>query len=107
MVEVTFIEPDGNRRVVSASVGLTLMEVARNDGIRGIEAECGGACACSTCHVYIAGDWVDRMSERTPIEEDMLDFAHEPDPATSRLACQIPISEDLDGLIISVPQRQC
>lgn len=106
MVEITFVEPDGSKRVVDAVAGLSLMEAARNEGVRGIEAECGGACSCSTCHVYIAASWVDRLPEMSALEEDMLDFAHEPDPNASRLACQITVTGDLHGLQVNMPQRQ-
>ncbi|RJE89244.1 2Fe-2S iron-sulfur cluster-binding protein [Paracoccus onubensis] len=106
MVEITFVEPDGSKRVVDAVAGLSLMEAARNEGVRGIEAECGGACSCSTCHVYIAADWIDRLPGMSALEEDMLDFAYEPDPSASRLACQITVTDDLHGLLVNMPQRQ-
>jgi 2Fe-2S ferredoxin len=84
MVQITFVEHDGSLHVVEAAAGLTLMEAARDDDVRGILAECGGACSCSTCHVYVAPEWVDRLPAISALEQDMLDFAHDPDPARSR-----------------------
>ena len=81
------------------------MEGARDNGVEGIVAECGGCCSCSTCHVYVAGDWFDRLPPVEPMEEDMLDFAYDVQP-TSRLSCQIKVTEALDGLVVRVPERQ-
>ena len=75
MVQITFVEHDGSLHVVEAAAGLTLMEAARDDDVRGILAECGGACSCSTCHVYVAPEWVDRLPAISALEQDMLDFA--------------------------------
>ena len=106
MVKITYVEPDGTRYDVDAQPGSTVMEGARDNGVPGIEADCGGACACSTCHVYVATDWVDRLPPRDPMEEDMLDFAYEPDPERSRLTCQIKVTPELDGLVVNLPERQ-
>ena len=106
MVKITYIEPSGKQHVVDVRPGLTVMEGARDNGIPGIEADCGGACACSTCHVYIAADWVARLSPPTEMEVNMIDFAWNPDPATSRLTCQINVTEVIDGLVVSLPERQ-
>lgn len=106
MVQITFVEHGGNRHVVEATPGMTLMEAARDDDVRGIVAECGGACSCSTCHVYVAPEWVDRLPAISALEQDMLDFAHAPDPARSRLSCQIKLTDALDGLIVDLPERQ-
>ena len=106
MVQITFVEHDGNNHVVEAAAGMTLMEAARDDDVRGILAECGGACSCSTCHVYVAPEWVDRLPTISALEQDMLDFAHEPDPARSRLSCQIKLTDALDGLRVDLPERQ-
>jgi 2Fe-2S ferredoxin len=106
MVRITFVAHDGSPHVVEAAIGMTLMEAARDDGVRGIVAECGGACSCSTCHVYVAPEWVDRLPPREALEQDMLEFAHEPDPARSRLSCQITVTEALDGLLVDLPERQ-
>ncbi len=89
-----------------AYLSAAIMEGARDNGVPGIEADCGGACACSTCHVYVATDWVDRLPPRDPMEEDMLDFAYEPDPERSRLTCQIKVTPELDGLVVNLPERQ-
>lgn len=82
------------------------MEGARNNGIDGIKAECGGACSCSTCHAYVDEDWIDRLPEPDSLERDMLDFAHEPDARRSRLTCQIKVTDDLHGLVLDLPSRQ-
>jgi 2Fe-2S ferredoxin len=82
------------------------MEGARDNGIPGIEADCGGACACSTCHVYIDPAWADRLPKKESMEEDMLDFAWNPDPLTSRLTCQIKVTAEMDGLRVQMPEKQ-
>jgi 2Fe-2S ferredoxin len=105
MIKITFIDAQGTARTVEAEVGATLMETAINHGVPGIEAECGGACACSTCHVYVEDAWRDKVGEPAPMEEDMLDFAFEVKP-NSRLSCQIKIREDFDGLTVQTPERQ-
>jgi len=105
MVKITFIDAAGTARTVEAEVGSTVMETAMKNNVPGIEAECGGACACSTCHVYVEEDWRERVGEPSPMEEDMLDFAFEVRP-NSRLSCQIRVSEALDGLIVRTPERQ-
>ncbi|WP_435169435.1 2Fe-2S iron-sulfur cluster-binding protein [Falsirhodobacter sp. 1013] len=106
MAKITYIEHDGTEHVVDVKPGLTVMEGARDNGVRGIEADCGGACACSTCHVYVDAAWVDRLPAKGDMEEDMLDFAWQPDPATSRLTCQIKVTEAMDGLVVRMPERQ-
>jgi 2Fe-2S ferredoxin len=105
MPEITFIDPDGTRRTVEAEVGSTVMEAAIRHDVPGIEAECGGACACSTCHVYVDEDWKDITGEPSPMEEDMLDFAVDVRPS-SRLSCQMKVTEVLDGLVVTVPKEQ-
>ncbi|MBX3529720.1 MAG: (2Fe-2S)-binding protein [Rhizobiaceae bacterium] len=105
MARITYIAHDGTRFDVDADSGSTVMENAVRNGVPGIEAECGGACACATCHVYVAEDWSERVGRPEPMEEDMLDFAYDVRP-TSRLSCQIRVSDDLDGLVVSVPERQ-
>ncbi|PVH29775.1 2Fe-2S iron-sulfur cluster-binding protein [Pararhodobacter oceanensis] len=106
MVKITYIEFDGTEHVVDVAAGLTVMEGARDNGINGIEADCGGACACSTCHVYVDKAWLDKIPAKDAMEEDMLDFAYEPDPETSRLTCQIKVEAQLDGLVVRMPERQ-
>ena len=105
MVKITFIDTVGTARTVEGEVGSTVMETAIKTGVPGIEAECGGACACSTCHVYVDDAWREKVGEPSPMEEDMLDFAYEVKPS-SRLSCQIKVSEDLDGLTVQTPERQ-
>ena len=106
MAKITYIEFNGTPHEVEVPTGLTVMEGARDNGIPGIEADCGGACACSTCHVYVDPGWVDRLPPKEPMEEDMLDFAYEPDPERSRLTCQIKVTDDLDGLVVRMPEKQ-
>ncbi len=106
MPTITYVEHGGRAHAVSVDSGKTVMEGARDNGIPGIEADCGGACACSTCHVYVDPTWVGRLGSRTGIEVDMLDFAFAPDPDLSRLTCQITVSEALDGLVVHIPERQ-
>ncbi|KPQ06558.1 MAG: 2Fe-2S ferredoxin [Rhodobacteraceae bacterium HLUCCA12] len=106
MAKITYIEFNGTEHVIDVPPGLTVMEGARDNGVPGIEADCGGACACSTCHVYVAQDWVDKLPARDPMEEDMLDFAWQPDPVRSRLTCQIKVTEELDGLVVNLPEKQ-
>ncbi|MCL4186604.1 MAG: 2Fe-2S iron-sulfur cluster binding domain-containing protein [Rhodobacteraceae bacterium] len=106
MARITYIEHNGTRHEVEVANGLTVMEGARDNGIPGIEADCGGACACSTCHVYVAPDWVDRLPRKEAMEEDMLDFAWKPDPARSRLTCQLKVTPALDGLVVQMPEKQ-
>lgn len=106
MARITYIEFDGTAHEVDVANGLSVMEGARDNGIAGIEADCGGACACSTCHVYVAPEWVDRLAPKDPMEADMLDFAFQPDPVRSRLTCQLKVSDALDGLVVQMPERQ-
>ena len=105
MAKITYIGFDGTKYDVDAEDGSTVMEAAIKNGVPGIEAECGGACACATCHVYVDNNWSSKTGEPEPMEEDMLDFAYDVRP-TSRLSCQIRVSEELDGLIVTVPDRQ-
>lgn len=105
MSKITYIAIDGARFEVDAQNGSTVMENALRNSVPGIEAECGGACACATCHVYVDEEWTDRVGPPEAMEEDMLDFAWEPQP-NSRLSCQIVMSDELDGLVVHVPERQ-
>ena len=106
MAKITYIEHDGTKHEVDVANGLTVMEGARDNGIPGIEADCGGACACSTCHVYVAEEWVGKLPAKEAMEEDMLDFAFEPDPNRSRLTCQLQVTDALDGLVVQMPEKQ-
>lgn len=105
MTKITFVVSDGTRFDVEAENGSTVMENAIKNSVPGIEAECGGACACATCHVYVDDEWSATVGEPEPMEEDMLDFAFDVRP-TSRLSCQIKVSDALDGLVVGVPERQ-
>jgi 2Fe-2S ferredoxin len=105
MPKIVFIEPDGGRREINAPLGVTLMEAARQQGVQGVVAQCGGACACATCHVYIDPSWLAKLEPREEMEEAMLEIAWEP-RGNSRLSCQIHITADLEGLQVTVPQRQ-
>jgi 2Fe-2S ferredoxin len=105
MPKITYIQPDGTEQTVDAEVGMTVMETAKKHQIDGIEAECGGACACATCHVYVDEAWRERTGSPSDMEEDMLDFAFDV-RETSRLSCQIKVTEALDGLIVRVPEKQ-
>ena len=105
MPKIVFIEPGGVRREIDAPVGITLMEAARQHGIEGVVAQCGGACACATCHVYVDPAWAPKLEPREDMEEGMLENAWEPRD-NSRLSCQIHITADMDGMQVIVPQRQ-
>jgi 2Fe-2S ferredoxin len=105
MPKITFISADGTRREVVADEGSTLMEAAIKNGVPGIDAECGGACACATCHVYIDDACTAVTGKAEPMEEDMLDFAFDV-RANSRLSCQIKLGAKHDGLIVHLPSKQ-
>ncbi len=106
MAKITYVEFSGTEHTVEVADGLTVMEGARDNNIPGIEADCGGACACSTCHVYVDTAWVEKLPAMDDMEEDMLDFAYEPDMSRSRLTCQIKVSTELDGLKVFMPEKQ-
>jgi len=105
MAKITYIDAAGVARTVDGEIGSTVMETAIKNGVPGIEAECGGACACSTCHVYVDEAWREKTGEPSPMEEDMLDFAFDVKP-NSRLSCQLKVTEALDGLVVTTPERQ-
>ena len=105
MPKITYIEHDGTEHVVEVKPGLSVMEGAVRNNIPGIDADCGGACACATCHVHVDPEWFDRTGERSVMEESMLDFADNVSE-TSRLSCQIPVTEALDGLKVRMPESQ-
>ena len=105
MPKLTVVAFDGTRFEIDAESGSTVMENAVKNGVPGIEAECGGACACATCHVYVDPGWREAVGKPSPMEEDMLDFAYEVQDG-SRLSCQIKVSDALDGLVVRVPERQ-
>ena len=105
MPKITYTDSSGTARTVDAENGSTVMETALRNNIPGIEAECGGACACATCHVYVDEAWREKVGGPTPMEEDMLDFGFDVRP-NSRLSCQIKVSDELAGLTGSTPERQ-
>jgi 2Fe-2S ferredoxin len=105
MPKITYIEKSGTEHIVEAQNGLSVMEAAIRNMIPGIDADCGGACACATCHVYIDDAWREKVGKPSAMEESMLDFAYEP-KENSRLSCQINVTDDLDGLIVRLPEFQ-
>ncbi len=105
MPKIKFISFDGKSIEADAEIGSTVMEVAIKNLVSGVDAECGGACACATCHVYVDDAWKEVTGEPEAMEEDMLDFAYEVQP-NSRLSCQIKITDALDGLVVRVPEKQ-
>ena len=105
MPTITFIDQDGNEREIDAEVGSTVMETAINNDIPGILATCGGSCSCATCHVYVDEEWFERLPDPALEESDMLDTAHDLQE-NSRLSCQITVTDELDGLIVTTPPRQ-
>ena len=105
MPKITYIDSGGTPRTVDAELGSTVMETAIRNNIPGIEAECGGACACATCHVYVDEAWRGKTGEKSAMEESMLDFAENVEP-NSRLSCQIKVSDALDSLVVRLPESQ-
>ena len=105
MPRVTYIDIDGSARTVEAQAGMSVMEAAVKADIPGIVAECGGACSCATCHVYVDQEWVARAGPPSVTEAAMLEFAADPRP-NSRLACQIALRDELDGLTVRTPAQQ-
>src|SRR5947199_1749393 len=105
MTKINFVDHTGETRSVEVENGATVMEAAIRNAIPGIEAECGGACACATCHVYVDEAWRDKTGSSSAMEESMLDFAENVEP-NSRLSCQIKVSDALDGLVVRMPESQ-
>ena len=105
MPKITYITSDKQSRTIEVQNGLTVMEGAVQNDIPGIDADCGGGMACATCHVYVKEDWLDKLPKKEDGEEDMLDMAFEP-KKNSRLSCQLIVSNELDGLIVSIPSKQ-
>ena len=105
MAKITYITHDNQKHEVEVQNGLTVMEGAVQNDIPGIDADCGGGMACATCHVYVQDDWYDKLSTKEDGEEDMLDMAFEP-KTNSRLSCQIVVSDEIDGLEVSIPSKQ-
>jgi 2Fe-2S ferredoxin len=105
LARITYIEHDGTEHVADVKTGLSVMEGAVRNNIPGIDADCGGACACATCHVYVDEAWFEKTGPASAMEESMLDFAEEVKP-TSRLSCQIRVADELDGLVVRLPESQ-
>jgi len=105
MVKITFVSHDGAQRTVEAEVGKSLMLAGKGNGVAGIDAECGGSCACATCQVYIEGEWAQKAGTVGEDEQLMLDFAAKIGP-TSRLSCQIKVTADMDGMVVRTPPSQ-
>ena len=105
MAKITYIEFGGAEHVVDVKPGLSVMEGAVKNNVPGIDADCGGACACATCHVYVDEAWTGKTGTASVMEESMLDFANNLQP-NSRLSCQILVSDALDGLIVRMPEDQ-
>lgn len=106
MPSVTWIATDGSRRTVEAESGASLMAVAVRHDIAGIEAQCGGALCCATCHIYVDPGWRSRLPAPTEDERHTLDFVAAEQRSTSRLSCQIVVTETLNGLVVAIPDRQ-
>ena len=105
MPKITYIEHNGKSHVADVPKGLSIMEGAVQNNIPGIDADCGGACACATCHIYVDKNWYDKLPAKESAEEDMLDLAFEPNKF-SRLGCQIIVTDKLDGMILKMPSKQ-
>ncbi len=105
MAKITYIEYDGKTHTIEVANGLSVMEGAVQNNIPGIDADCGGSMACATCHVYVKEEWFNKLTKKEDGEEDMLDMAFEP-KKNSRLSCQLMVSDQLDGLIVNLPEKQ-
>ncbi|HEY6130702.1 MAG TPA: 2Fe-2S iron-sulfur cluster-binding protein [Halioglobus sp.] len=105
MAKVTYINFNGAERVVDLSPGLSVMQGALNNDVRGIIGDCGGCCSCATCHVYVDPAWVDKVGEKGEVEEGLLEEVMDGQP-NSRLSCQIKVTEELDGLVVRLPAKQ-
>ena len=106
MAKITYIEHDGTEHVVDVKNGLTVMEGAVKNNIPGIDADCGGACACATCHVYVDEAWLDKLPKVQILEDEMLDDTASERLSNSRLSCQIEVTDALDGLTVTMPEMQ-
>ncbi len=106
MISITFLEHGGARHTVPAQAGQSVMQTAVEHGVPGIDADCGGACVCATCHVHVEAPWRERLTPPGQVESSMLDFAVGAEPQSSRLSCQIPVTEALDGLVVRMPPTQ-
>ena len=105
MPKITYIEHNGKKHTIDVANGLSIMEGAVQNIIPGIDADCGGAMACATCHVYVKEEWFNNLPQKEQGEEDMLDMAFEP-KKNSRLSCQILVSKEIDGIVVDLPKKQ-
>ncbi len=105
MPKITYIEHNGINHTIEVANGLTVMEGAIQNNIPGIDADCGGGMACATCHVYVKEEWFNKLPKKEDGEEDMIDMAYEPNKF-SRLSCQLTVSDELDGLVVKLPEKQ-
>ena len=105
MPKITYIENNGKSKTIEVANGLSVMEGAVQNDISGIDADCGGGMACATCHVYVKEEWFDKLPKKEDGEEDMIDMAYEPNKF-SRLSCQLIVSEELEGLVVNLPEKQ-
>tara|TARA_Y100000768_G_C23448010_1_gene437924 strand:+ start:190 stop:510 length:321 start_codon:yes stop_codon:yes gene_type:complete len=105
MAKITYIDCLGNQKTVDVKDGLSVMEGALQNDVPGIDADCGGSMACATCHVYVKDEWFNKTGKIIDAEQDMIDMAHQP-KKNSRLSCQIIVSKDLEGLIVTTPEKQ-
>ena len=105
MSKITYIDNQGNSKTIDVENGLTVMEGAIQNDIPGIDADCGGSMACATCHVYVEEKWLSKLPKVEEAEVDMIDMAFEP-KKNSRLSCQLMISDQLDGLVVNLPEKQ-
>ena len=105
MAKIIYVEHSGTEHAIEVKNGLTVMEGAVKNNVPGIDADCGGACACATCHVYVDAAWEGKTGSKSAMEESMLDFAENVEPS-SRLSCQIKVSDELEGLIVRMPESQ-
>ena len=105
MPKITYVDCSGAERTVEVASGMSVMEGALRHSVPGIDANCGGACACATCHVYVDDHWLPKLPQPSDVEASMLEFTRDP-RANSRLACQLKLSEELDGLVIRTPESQ-
>ena len=105
MPKITYIDSSGNQKTIEVSNGLSVMEGAIQNKIPGIDADCGGSMACATCHVYVKEEWFNKLPKAEDGEQDMIDMAFEP-KKNSRLSCQLIVSDELDGIVVTTPSKQ-
>ena len=105
MPKITYIDSSGNQKTIEVEIGLTVMEGAIQNDVTGIDADCGGGMSCATCHVYVKEEWLNKLPKAEDAEQDMIDMAFEP-KKNSRLSCQIIVSDEVDGLEVTTPEKQ-